>query len=357
MRISGFMVVLLLLCGVTVFSQSALEGSWQGDKTLGDVHIGADGTGEITFLHDPQLTMAITVERQGETYVVSQAEPNRDAFYTSLFEPGVARILTEEMRPMVWEFQLSADGERLVGTKYTSYIYVERAKGPDPKVLSVDVDNDYQRPAEWVRLSGRVRVPEIVTTSGKHEPPVTVTMRTSTPRSRILYTLNGDPPTRETATPYSGPIRINETTTIRAIAVREGWQDSALVEDSFVERPEGGDGMSIHTPRLITLGEREDWYHVNDVNYTSMYYVADVQANQPYEFRIWDNEDEPTRYRSEFTLVEIYRDQDKEEKQRYQSSDHNQYEFYSDEAGCVYIEIRNRYYEGFGEMAMRLRRK
>jgi hypothetical protein len=357
MRNSGFIVALLLMCGVAVFAQSALEGSWQGDKTLGDVHIGVDGTGEITFLHDPQLTMAVTVERQGDTYIVSQAEPNRDAFYTSLFEPAVARVLTDEMRPMVWEFTLSKNGERLVGTKYTSYVYVERSKGPEPQILSVDVDNDYERPAEWVRLSGRVRAPEIASTSATNEPPITVTMRTSTPRSKILYTLNGDPPTRETATPYSGPVRINQTTTIRAIAVREGWQDSALAEASFVERPESGDGMSIHTPRVVTLGDRQEWYHVNDVNFTSMYYVADVEANTLYELRIWDKDDEPERYSAIYHVIEIYRDQDKEETQRFQSHARNDHEFYSNEAGRVYIEVRNRYYAGFGEMAMRLRRK
>ncbi len=357
MRVSGFMVALLLACSTAVVAQSALEGSWQGDKTLGDVHIGADGTGEITFLHDPQLTMAVTVERQGDTLIVSQAEPNRDAFYTSLFEPAIARILTEEMRPMVWEFNLSPDGERLSGTKYTSYVYVERAKGPEPEILSVDVDNDYERPAEWVRLSGRVRAPGIASTAKTDEPPVTVTMRCSTPGAQILYTLNGDPPTRETATPYSGPVRINSTTTIRAIAVREGWQDSALAEASFVERPESGDGMSIHTPRLITLGERQEWYHVNDVNFTSMYYVAEVEANTLYGLRIWDKEDEPERYSAIYRVIEIYRDQDKEEKQRYQSHARNDHEFYSNEAGRVYIEVRNRYYAGFGEMAIRLRRE
>lgn len=345
-------IVLSLLCSILP-AQEELAGSWKGDKALGDVYLEADGTGSITFLHDPQLTMRVVVEPAGDDYVVSQAEPNRDAFYTGVFALPIARVLTDQARPMVWRFTLTGDGERLVGTKFTTF--VEYSRGPQPEVLSVD--NEYERPAEWTRLSGRVIAPSMLPDPATADLPVTVSLDTPTPSARILYTLNGEPPTRESGTVYRGPFRVEETTAVRAIAVRDGWQDSALTEEVYLEEVEQGDGLSIRTPRIITVGPRQEWYHINDTNYTAMYYSAAVRANTAYELRIWDEADESDRYVSEFTLVEIYRDQNKDGEQAFQTREHNRYEFFSTAAGPVYIEVKNRYYQGFGEFAMRLREK
>jgi hypothetical protein len=353
MRIRGLAIVLVLITAVCGFAQDRIAGSWQGDKALGDVYISSDGTGAITFLHDPQLTMDIEVAVDGDTYVISQAEPNRDAFYTGVFPMAIARALTEEARPMVWRFQLSPDGEELSGTKYTTY--VEFTGGPQPQVRSID--NEYSRPAVWTRLSGRVAQPTIRPRASQAGLPVMVTLDTSTPNARILYTLNGDPPTRESGTVYDDPIRLGDTTTVRVIAVREGWQDSELSEASYVDNSESGDGMSIMTPRYLPVGDRADWYHVNGTNYTSMYYRADVRANTLYELRIWDELDDEARYQDQFRLVDIYLDQDKDDTQVFQSPDHNIYEFFANHNGSVYIEISNRYYEGFGKFGMRLREK
>lgn len=349
---TAFVVVLALACTL-VAAQEEIAGSWQGDKALGDVHITSDGTGAITFLHDPNLTMEIKIEKRGSTYVVSQDEPNRDAFYTGVFDIAIARVLTDEARPMVWEFTLSSDGERLSGTKYTTF--VEYRGGPQPQVISID--NDYERPAEWKRLSGRVATPAVAPEPESVSLPVSVQLRTTTPNASILYTVDGEPPTRETATVYDGPIHLDDTTTVRAIAVRDGWQDSALFEAVYTKSHAQGDGLSIRTPRVMAVGERQEWYHVNDTNYTSLYYTATVRANTLYEFRIWDELDDGSRYSSQFELVDIYWDPDKDEKQIFQTRAHNKHEIYTSRAGRIYIQIRNRYYEGFGEMAMRLRAK
>jgi hypothetical protein len=59
-------------------------------------------------------------------------------------------------------------------------------------------------------------------TRGIYSSPQTVTLTTSTPGASIYYTLDGSVP-GASDTLYSGPIAVNETTTIRAIAIASGF--------------------------------------------------------------------------------------------------------------------------------------
>lgn len=62
--------------------------------------------------------------------------------------------------------------------------------------------------------------------------PITVTLASSTEDAAIYYTTNGDEPTAS-STLYENPINVNTTTTIKAIAVKDGLDNSEVVTKTF----------------------------------------------------------------------------------------------------------------------------
>ncbi|MCC6301294.1 MAG: carbohydrate-binding protein [Gammaproteobacteria bacterium] len=76
---------------------------------------------------------------------------------------------------------------------------------------------------------------------GVHQDSVTVQIASSTPATTIYYTTNGTTPTAS-STPYGGPFTLTSTTTVRAIAKRDGYNDSAVVAKTFTIDSGGGGG-------------------------------------------------------------------------------------------------------------------
>jgi len=74
---------------------------------------------------------------------------------------------------------------------------------------------------------------------GFYEQPFTVVLATVTEGAQIWYTLNGRRPPllkdgRLTALRYDRPIEVNDTTCIRAIAIKPGWKDSPVTACTYV---------------------------------------------------------------------------------------------------------------------------
>jgi fibro-slime domain-containing protein len=64
---------------------------------------------------------------------------------------------------------------------------------------------------------------------------VTVTISTPVPGSKICYTLDGTVPDSATCHPVDGPVTVllNDTKTVKAIAIHEGWKTSEVASETF----------------------------------------------------------------------------------------------------------------------------
>ena len=58
---------------------------------------------------------------------------------------------------------------------------------------------------------------------GFYDRPFDLAIRTSTAEAEIYYTTDGSTPSSQNGTLYTGPIAISTTTTLRAIAVKNGY--------------------------------------------------------------------------------------------------------------------------------------
>ena len=62
-----------------------------------------------------------------------------------------------------------------------------------------------------------------------------VTIETTTEGADIYYTLDGTVPSADNGELYEGEIEITETTTVKAIAVKEGWNNSEVVSATYTK--------------------------------------------------------------------------------------------------------------------------
>jgi hypothetical protein len=78
--------------------------------------------------------------------------------------------------------------------------------------------------------------PQFLPAGGTYALPQTVTITSATPGAVIYYTTGGTTPGRSSAR-YDSPIAVSVTTTIRAIAVADGYKDSAVATAAFTITP------------------------------------------------------------------------------------------------------------------------
>src|SRR5207237_411381 len=74
--------------------------------------------------------------------------------------------------------------------------------------------------------------PALSPSGGTFTSSVTVTLTDSTPGATIYYTTDGSTPTTS-STPYSGPITVTTTQTIKAIAAAPGYTTSAVASGTY----------------------------------------------------------------------------------------------------------------------------
>lgn len=104
----------------------------------------------------------------------------------------------------------------------------------------------------WNAYSGSLAVtptvaadPVAVPGGGSYNSPQSVALSTPTAGATIYYTTNGSTPTTA-SNPYSTPIVISETTTLKAVTTKQGLSNSAVVTSTYFFEPidNVGDGLT-----------------------------------------------------------------------------------------------------------------
>ena len=97
--------------------------------------------------------------------------------------------------------------------------------------------NIYKAAAGGEEVVETVATPIITpeTTTFNEGESVFVSIATETQDAEIYYTLDGTDPSTENGELYEGEIEITETTTVKAIAVKEGWNNSEVAEAKFTK--------------------------------------------------------------------------------------------------------------------------
>jgi hypothetical protein len=101
--------------------------------------------------------------------------------------------------------------------------------------------------------------------SGKVDKGTEVTITSATEGASIFYTTDGEDPT-VSSTLYSEPIVINEDVTIKAIAVKEGFVDSAIATASYTIPDENEIVATFDFSKPTSLSNADD---MKDVDFTS----------------------------------------------------------------------------------------
>lgn len=86
----------------------------------------------------------------------------------------------------------------------------------------------------YVILEKKVATPTFSPVEGTYSTDQTISITCTTPEASIYYTTDGDTPPTASGTKYTGPITIDKTTTVKAIAILPSdWVDSDVVSATY----------------------------------------------------------------------------------------------------------------------------
>ena len=119
-----------------------------------------------------------------------------------------------------------------------------------------------------------VEKPTAAPAGGNYTSVQTVTLVSTTEGAAIRYTLDGTTPTAS-STLYSSAIAINETTTLKAVAIKEGWTNSEILIETYTitlpekaiqptATPTGGDYATAQTVTLTSATTGADIHYTLD---------------------------------------------------------------------------------------------
>jgi poly(beta-D-mannuronate) lyase len=80
----------------------------------------------------------------------------------------------------------------------------------------------------------QVAAPTFNPPAGTYSGPQSVTISTTTAGASIHYTTDGSTPTPSTGTPYTGPVTISSSLTLKAIAFKTGMIDSTVTSGNYI---------------------------------------------------------------------------------------------------------------------------
>ncbi len=191
---------------------------------------------------NPEITVSVT-ELTDFRYMVGNGPSASKNFTIS------GTDLTDDVTltaPTNYELSLSPDNgyfdsdevSPVSGTLAEITIYVRLKAGLEVGNYSGNVTITSGDITKTIALSGTVDALPVAATptfspvAGTYMTEQSVTISCETANAAIYYTLDGSDPT-ENSTLYSAPITVSETTTIKAIAIASGYDNSTIAEATY----------------------------------------------------------------------------------------------------------------------------
>jgi hypothetical protein len=122
-------------------SEEDITGTWKGESGIEMIRLMQGGRGVAFFSSGAQMNLRYTIENN--TLKVRQDSPNTERYYYPL-PYGVAKQLSAEAGPMIWELYLYSGGTHLRGVKISTEAIVEND-------LLVDLLPDTARDTLWTK--------------------------------------------------------------------------------------------------------------------------------------------------------------------------------------------------------------
>lgn len=120
----------------------------------------------------------------------------------------------------------------------------------DDTTVTISKDGHSDTVEITVHPMPQVAAPSFSPPGGTYAQPQTVELSTATADATIYYTTDGTTPTTA-STVYNGPIQVNGSMTLKAIAVKSGMKDSEIASAAYTI-PEAPSGTITITPQNIT---------------------------------------------------------------------------------------------------------
>ena len=122
----------------------------------------------------------------------------------------------------------------------------------------------------------------VISSTGFNGTSYEVEIACATSDSKIHYTINGSTPTANSPV-YTGAFRLSEDATVKAIAVRNGWHDSAITTKSFVT------SLSALVVDSIGIRKVDTWNELLVLDYSLSLDVETGGSKSYIEARLTDN--------------------------------------------------------------------
>jgi hypothetical protein len=190
--------------------------------------------------------------------------------------PGDAVTLTTATEGADIYYTTDGSAPDSTKTKYETPISITAALTIKAVAVKEGMEDSEVLTAAYTVNANRAGMPVPEPRSGSVRAGTQVTLTTATEGADIYYTLDGSTPDKtKTEMKYTGPVTINGALTLKAIAVKEGMEDSMMLEAAYTvftpERaakpaasPGAGEVDSGTTVTLATATEGADIYYTTD---------------------------------------------------------------------------------------------
>jgi hypothetical protein len=181
------------------------------------------------------LATGVHTNQPNQTFIVTYADGTSTSFVQGLSDWHTPQSFSGESTVLSMAYRLTASGATQAGP-FNLYGYsfalngakiVQSIKLPANRyvvVLAVDVIPAGTQPV--------VSTPTMSPPAGSYSAAQSVALSDTTPGADIYYTTNGTTPTTS-STPYTAPLQVATTTTIKAMAAASGYSNSAIATATY----------------------------------------------------------------------------------------------------------------------------